>query len=277
MSSDRRMTPANARVAAAHLLGQVAAERFVEPVTHRVTRPLTDILRAPGGPRERQLVLGEQVEVLERNEGYAFGWAARDGFVGYMPEEALSPGVPEPTHFVSVPASHAYCAADLKQPEIWGLSFGARVRVVSASGGFFETAEGWFVPKPHLRPVNAPFSDPVTVAQMFFGAPYLWGGNSIWGIDCSGLVQVAWLACGRACPGDSDQQERALGNALPAGTPPRRGDLLFWKGHVALVVEPEVMIHANAHTMSVAYERIADALERIEAQGDGPVTSHRRP
>ncbi|SIO51650.1 NlpC/P60 family protein [Rhodovulum sp. ES.010] len=277
MTGDRRETPANGRVAAAHLAGQVSAERFVEPVRHRLTRPLADLMRAPGGPRERQLLLGEAFEVLDLHEGHAFGWAARDGFVGYLPADALSDAAPEPTHIVAVPATHAYSAPDLKRPEHMALSFGSRLRVVSASGGFFETAEGWFVPKPHLRPANAPFADPVTVAQLFFGAPYLWGGNAIWGIDCSGLVQAAFLACGRACPGDSDQQERALAPPLPDGTPPERGDLLFWKGHVALVVEPEVLIHANAHTMSVAYERIVDALARIEAAGDGPLTAHRRP
>ncbi|MBN2907671.1 MAG: C40 family peptidase [Rhodobacteraceae bacterium] len=276
MTGDRRETPANARVAAAHLEGQVPAARFVDPVPYRVTRPLVDLLRAPGGPRERQMLLGEAFEVLEIHEGHAFGWAARDGFVGYVPAQALSDSAPDPTHIVAVPASHAYSAPDLKRPEVMGLSFGTRLRVVSASGAFFETAEGWFVPKPHLRPANAPFADPVTVAQLFFGAPYLWGGNAIWGIDCSGLVQAAWLASGRACPGDSDQQARSLGTALPPGTTPERGDLLFWAGHVALVVDPQVMIHANAHTMSVAYERIPEAIARIEGQGDGPVTAHRR-
>lgn len=276
MTGDPRETPANGRVAAAHLRGRVQAGRFVDPRLHRVVRPLADLLRSPSGPRERQVLLGEGFEVLEVREGRAFGWAARDGFVGYVPAEALSDAAPEPTHIVAVPATHAYSAPDPKRPEIWSLSFGSRLRVVSASGGFFETAEGWFVPKPHLRPAHAPFADPVTVAQLFLGVPYLWGGNTIWGIDCSGLVQAAFLACGRACPGDSDQQERALGCALSDGTPPERGDLLFWKGHVALVVDPQVMIHANAHTMSVAHERIDEARARIEAAGDGPLTAHRR-
>ncbi|TDX33376.1 NlpC/P60 family protein [Rhodovulum visakhapatnamense] len=273
---DRRETPANDRVAATRLKGLVAAPRYADPVQFRVTRPLTDLLRAPGGPRERQLVLGEAFELLEMHEGFGFGWAARDGFVGYVAAQALAADVPAPTHRVAVPASHAYSAPDLKRPEVMGLSFGTELRVVSAEGRFFETAQGWFVPKPHLRPLNVPFRDPVTVAQLFFGVPYLWGGNSGWGIDCSGLVQMAWLASGRACPGDSDQQERELGEALPVGSPVERGDLLFWRGHVALAVDPEVMIHANGHTMSVAYERIADAVARIEAQGEGRPTAHRR-
>ncbi|OLS53412.1 C40 family peptidase [Rhodovulum sulfidophilum] len=273
---DRRETPANDRVAAARLRGVVEAPRYAEPERWRVTRPVTDLLRAPEGPRERQLVLGEAFELLEMHDGFAFGWAARDGFVGYVAEAALAADGPAPTHRVAVPASHAYSAPDLKTPELMGLSFGSELRVVSAAGGFFETAEGWFVPRPHLRPLNVPFRDPVTVAQLFFGVPYLWGGNSVWGIDCSGLVQAAWRAAGLDCPGDSDQQERALGEALPEGTPFQRGDLLFWRGHVALAVDAEVLIHANGHTMSVAYERIADAIARIEAQGEGRPTAHLR-
>ncbi|TCO73349.1 C40 family peptidase [Rhodovulum euryhalinum] len=276
MTGDRRETPANGRVAALHLVGKVEAARFVRPVLHRVKRPLTDLFRAPGGARERQLVLGEGVEVLEVRDGYAFGWAARDGYVGYVPAEALSDSAPDPTHVVAVPATHAYTAPDLKRPEIWSLGFGTRLCVVGEHGTFCETAEGWFVPKPHLRPADAHFADPVTVAELFLGTPYLWGGNSIWGIDCSGLVQAAWLACGRTCPGDSDQQERALGRALPGATPPARGDLLFWKGHVALVADPGTLIHASARTMSVAHEPIDAAVARIRAAGDGPVTAHRR-
>jgi cell wall-associated NlpC family hydrolase len=131
------------------------------------------------------------------------------------------------------------------------------------------------VPKPHLRPISHPFRDPVTVAQLFFGTPYLWGGNSAFGIDCSGLVQAALLACGIACPGDSDLQA-ALGNTVPDDAPMLRGDLIFWKGHVAMVVDDQTLIHANAHHMAVAYEPIDAAIARIKAQGGGTVTGRRR-
>ena len=272
---DRRLTPANGRVALEGWQDRVSAERFVPGEPCRLTRPVADLLAAPGGRRERQLVWGEPFTVLERHEGFAFGQSGKDGYVGYIEDSALGPVV-EATHRVAVLASHAYPAPDMKSHEVMGLSFGARLRVVSASGAFFETAEGYFVPKPHLRPLKVPFADPVTVAQMHFGVPYLWGGNSSWGIDCSGLVQAALLAAGIDCPGDSDMQQAALGRALPPGTPPERGDLFFWKGHVALAVDGATMIHANAHTMSVAYEPIADAIARIEEQGDGPVTAHKR-
>jgi cell wall-associated NlpC family hydrolase len=273
---DRRLTPANGRVAAARLVGQVAAERFVEGSPATLAVPLADLLAAPGGARDRQLLWGEAVTVYEEREGWAFVEAARDGYVGYLPAPVLGPPVAA-THIVAVPATHLYPAPDLKRHELAHLSFGARLRVVSAQGAFFETAEGAFVPKPHLRPANRPFEDPATVAQLHFGTPYLWGGNSILGIDCSGLVQAALLACAIPCPGDSDLQAAALGRPLPDDAPLARGDVLFWRGHAALAVDGETLIHANAHHMAVAYEGIAEAIARIEAQGGGPVTARRRP
>jgi cell wall-associated NlpC family hydrolase len=273
---DRRLTPANGRVAALRLKGQVEAGTFTEGSPRSVAVPLADLLAAPGGARDRQLLRGEAVTLYEEHEGWAFVEAARDGYVGYVEAAALA-GPIEATHAVAVPASHLYPAPELKTRELAGLSFGSRFRVVSASGNFYETAEGHFVPKPHLRPLNRPFADPATVAQLFFGAPYLWGGNSIRGIDCSGLVQAAMLACGISCPGDSDLQEAALGQPLDPAEPLGRGDLMFWKGHAAIAVDGDTLIHANAYHMAVAYERAADAISRIAAQGGGQVTSRQRP
>jgi len=273
--TDRRALLANARVAASELEGIVEAESYVPGTWQRVTAPVADLLAAPGGARDRQLLYGQRFRVLEERDGWAFGAAARDGYVGHVAVGDLAEDLAG-THRVAVPATHLYPAPDLKDHEAAWLSFGSELRVVSASGNFFETAEGLFVPKPHLRPLTAQFADAVTVAQLFFGVPYLWGGDSAAGIDCSGLVQAACLAAGIACPGDTDQQEAALGETLDAGVPPARGDLIFWKGHVAWVVDGDTLIHANAHTMSVAYEPIDRAIARIEAQGEGPVTRRAR-
>jgi hypothetical protein len=273
--TDRRSTLANARVIAAELADAAPSATSVEGHWRRVVRPVADLCAAPEGARDRQLLYGQRVRVLEVRAGWAFGAAARDGYVGYLPAGALGDDMAG-THRVAVPATHAYPAPDLKRREIAWLSFGSELRVVSAAGAFFETAEGWFVPKPHLRPLTALFDDPVTVAQLFFGVPYLWGGNSAAGIDCSGLVQAACLAAGLACPGDTDQQEAALGETLDPGVPAARGDLYFWRGHVAWAADEDTLIHANAHTMSVSHEGIAEAVARIQAQGDGPVTRRAR-
>ncbi len=271
---DRRLTPANGRVAATRLKGQVKAEAYIEGDAAQICVPVVDLLAAPDGTRDRQLLYGETVTVFEARAGFAFVEARRDGYCGYVAQTAL--GTPaDTTHIVGVPATHLYPAPDLKRTELAHLSFGARLRIVSASGAFFETDLGLFVPKPHLRPANKPFTDPASVAQLFFGAPYLWGGNSIRGIDCSGLVQAACLACGIACPGDSDLQRASLGVPLQDEAPLARGDLVFWKGHVALAVDPETFIHANAHAMAVSYEPVVEAVDRIGAEGY-PVLARRR-
>lgn len=275
MSGDPRLTAGNGRVAHLSLRGLVAAETYVAGEVLRVVVPLTDLLAAPGGARQRQVLRGAAFLVLERRHGHAFGQVMRDGYVGWLAEAALAPAS-DPTHWVSAPATHLYPSPDMKQQELAHLSFGAALAVVGQAEGFARTAEGAFVPRQHLRPVGDWLEDPVAAAERLLGTPYLWGGNSRAGVDCSGLVQLACHACGIDCPGDSDMQQDALGQPLPPATLPQRGDLMFWRGHVALVAAPDLLLHANAHHMAVAHEPLAEARARIAAQGGGPVTALRR-
>ncbi len=273
--SDPRLTPANGRVAHVALRGQVEAARYSAGEWRRVVRPQAPILDRPGGARLRELLLGARFLVLDEEAGHAFGQAGADGYVGHVPLAALGPDI-APSHRVSAIRSLARTRPDLKDTgPVTPLSFGAQVTVTARSGDWAETPLG-HVPRAHLAPVEQTAPDPVAVAEMFLGTPYLWGGNSAFGIDCSGLVQAACHAAGIACPGDSDMQEASLGTLLPAGSVPRRGDLLFWKGHVALVCGPDLLIHANAHAMAVAHEGVQAAIARISAQGEGPVTAIRR-
>ncbi|AKS44671.1 NlpC/P60 family protein [Octadecabacter temperatus] len=272
--SDRRLTPANERVAASHLRGQVQADTFVDGAPATIKGVVVDLCARPAGKRDRQLLLGAAVAVYERLDGWAFVQSKRDGYVGYIPETTL--GAPKTTtHRVSSPATHAYETESFKSRDLLHLPFGAEVEIVSELHKFFETPLG-FIPKKHLRPVDQLFTDPATVAQLFFGVPYLWGGNSTRGIDCSGLVQASYHACGHLCAGDSDMQADGLGRALNTDEPLQRGDLIFWKGHVAMMVDAETMIHANAHHMAVVYEGLSQATLRIKAQGDGEITAKRR-
>lgn len=270
---DRRLTPATPRVAHISLKGRIDAPRFTEGQALRVAMPLVDLLRAPNGARDRQVMLGDRFTVIDHVDGFAFGFAAKDGYCGWLPEAALADG-PKPTHWVATPGTHLYPEPRVQAREIAALPMGAQVSVIGPVGKFLETTEG-FVPAPHLRAVGDFLSDPVTVAEGFLGAPYLWGGNSRAGIDCSGLAQVSLLACGIAAAGDSDLQQ-GLGHEIPPESPLQRGDLLFWKGHVALVVDAQRLIHANGHTMSVAYEGIEACIARVLAQEGGPVTHRRR-
>lgn len=272
--SDPRLTPSNGRVAALALAGQVEAEHYVPGEQRRVLHPVTDLNRKPDGSRDRQLLFGALVTVLEDRKGWSFVQSVRDSYVGYVSTAALGPAR-EATHYVGTPATHLYQTESFKSRDLAHLSFGARVSVLHELKRFWETPDG-FIPKTHLRPLSKPFNDPVTVAQMHFGVPYLWGGNSVLGIDCSGLVQAAFLACDIACPGDSDLQRVMLGQEIGEDIPPSRGDLYFWKGHVGLLVDPDTLIHANAHHMAVVYEPLRQAILRIEAQGDGPVIARKR-
>ncbi len=272
--TDRRQHPANGRVAALHLQGQVTADRFVQGTAAQVAVPVADLLDAPEGARERQKLLGEAVTVYEDRAGWSFVQGA-DGYTGYIISTALR-APDQPTHRVASFATHAYHAADLKSGDRCSLPFGARVRVTDERKAFAETPQG-FVPKGHLRPLERPFGDPVTLAQLHFNVPYLWGGNSTRGIDCSGLVQAAFLACDLPCPADSDMQCDALGQPLAEDAPRQRGDLIFWEGHVGIMVDADTLIHANAHHMAVAYEPLDRAIRRIEAQGDGAVIARKRP
>ncbi len=271
---DRRFDPRNERVALAGA-ADPGTRQVVEGAAASIGAAVADLRAAPEGARDRQLVTGDAYTVLERRAGWAFGVAGRDGHVGYVPETALA-APSAPTHFVAVLASHRYTSPEVKAPELGPLSFGARVEVAAERPKHFELSDGSYVPKPHLRPLDRPLRDPVTAAQVFFGVPYLWGGNSAWGIDCSGLVQAAWIAAGRACPPDSDLQAAACGAPVPEDAPYARGDLLFWPGHVAIAVDGETLIHANAHHMAVAYEPIAAAIARIRAQEGFDVTVRRR-
>ena len=272
--NDRRLTPANGRVAASHLRGQVEATIFVEGTPASIGEVVVDLCASPAGKRDRQLLLGAAVTVYERIDGWAFVQSKRDAYVGYIPEAALSDPITS-THRVSSTATHAYATESFKSQDLLQLPFGAELTIISELHKFFETPLG-FVPKKHLRPVDQLFADPATVAQLFFGVPYLWGGNSTRGVDCSGLVQASYHASGHLCAGDSDMQADGLGRSLSADETLRRGDLIFWKGHVAMMVDAETMIHANAHHMAVVYEGLVQATLRIKAQGDGDITGRRR-
>lgn len=271
--SDRRLTPATVRVAHVSLKGKLDAPAFTEGEVLRIALPLVDLLRSPNGARERQLLLGESFTVIDRQDGHAFGFAIKDGYCGWLPDAALN-STPAPTHWVATPGTHVYPEARVQSGEIAALSMGAQVTMLSQTPKFSETTLG-FIPTPHLLPLAQKRTDPAAVAESFLHTPYLWGGNSRAGIDCSGLVQGALLACGIACPGDADLQQ-VLGQEIGEGADLRRGDLIFWKGHVALIVDETRLIHANGHTMSVAYEGTLDCIARIAGQDGTPVTHRRR-
>ncbi|UZD90514.1 C40 family peptidase [Cognatishimia activa] len=271
---DRRLTPANKRVADPALQSDWPGVSYVEPEPYAVHWPLVDLMNAPEGHRDRQLLFGDTVGVYETHEGWAFVRSDKDGYVGYVPKSSLAL-TPAATHRVAAAATHVYEQAHFKSRDRMRLSHGCQLHGLETENGFLKTADG-YVPLVHCAAIEEFASDPVSVAKTFLDTPYLWGGNSRFGIDCSGLIQAAFLACGTPCPGDSDLQEESLGYELPADVSLERNDLLFWKGHVAMIVDEDRLIHANAHHMAVTFENIDTAIRRIEQQGDGPITKRKR-
>lgn len=237
----------------------------------QINDAVVNLFRSVDGPRDRQLLYGDKVTHLGNTGAWAYVRSNKDGYHGYVSQDLIGQAK-EPTHWVMAPSTNCYMEPDFKSPDMGYLSFGSQIRVEETLDGFAATEIG-FIPSQHLQPVSTHLADPSETAALFLGTPYLWGGNSRWGIDCSGLIQAALLACGMPCPGDSDMQ-MALG--ADATGHYRRNDLLFWKGHVALVTGPETLIHANAYAMAVNYEPIAAAIERIKSAGDGPMIAHRR-
>lgn len=274
---DRRVTPARPDVAAARLKGKVEALRFVEGRRRRVAVGHAGLRRAPGpsSPLETEVLFGEEITVYDELEGWAWGQLSTDGYVGYLPSAALSEELgPGATHRVSALRTLLFPQASIKAPPVDALSMGALVSVVDVDGKFAVLDTGAYAVAGHLKPIEDHESDPVAVAERFVGAPYLWGGRTSLGLDCSALVQTALAACGIRAPRDSDMQEADLGEPV-ALEDARRGDLLFWKGHVALVRDEATILHANAWAMAVAVEPFEAAIERIRKAGD-EVTSVRR-
>jgi cell wall-associated NlpC family hydrolase len=271
MTYDPRITPARPDLAAKHLEGRVAAARFVDGVVREVVAPQAPVRRdpSPDAPLDTEALQGERVTLYEAtDEGWAWGQLAGDGYVGWLPAAALAAPGPIPTHKVAALRTLVFPGPSIKLPPTAALPLGARLAIVRHEARLAVTAGGGYVPMSHLAPVDAAEPDFVAVAERFLGVPYLWGGKTSLGVDCSGLVQVALTACRIACPRDSDMQEQALGAPVStdAGfTNLRRGDLIFWKGHVAIVRDAETLLHANAFHMAVAIEPLAAAIARIRA------------
>jgi len=278
---DPRVTPARSDLAAMHLQGKVEAARFVEGKSGEVIEPQAPVRSAarPDAPLLTEALKGERVTIYEANgEGWAWAQLDADGYVGWLPESALGPPGQPATHKVAALRTLVFPGPSIKLPPLAALPLGAKLAIARIEDRLAVTSAGGYVPAAHLRPIGEFESDFVAVAERFAGVPYLWGGKTALGLDCSGLVQVALTACGIACPRDSDMQEAAVGTPIMPFADHanlQRGDLLFWKGHVAIARGGGSLIHANAFHMAVAIEPVAGAIARIRQTGS-ELTSLRR-
>ena len=275
---DRRVTPARPDLAAMHLKNVVAASRYVEGAIFQVREGVIDMRRdpRPDCAVDTQLLYGERVTLYDEEEGWGWVQAARDAYVGWVALNALWSRNDPPTHRVTVARTFIYPGPSIKLPPITAMPLGGDVTIIDERGDFLVTPEQGFIWRAHLAPLDRPAADFVAVAEMFIGAPYLWGGKSSLGVDCSGLVQISLLASGVNAPRDSDMQAAALGEFLAPDATLQRGDFVFWKGHVGIMRDPVTLLHANGTHMLVSSELLALVRERNLAAGAGDITGFRR-
>ncbi len=276
-TADPRVTLARPDLAALDLEGVTPAARYVARRRLRLVAPSAAIRKAPDPATEQldQLVHGEQFDALERRGDFWWGQARRDGYVGFVEAQVLSDDVVPPTYWVRALRTFAFAEPSIKTRSTGPFSLNALVAIEAEEGDFAcERGGAWFW-RGHLAPIGLGFErDPAAVAERFLGAPYLWGGRDSLGLDCSGLIQQALYACGRACPRDTDQQA-ALGREIGPGEL-RRNDLVFWSGHVGLMLDESRLVHASGHHMAVVTEALCEAVARIAAKGYGDPTAYRR-
>lgn len=289
MSLDPRLNAFRPDLADRRLASKVEADRFVAGTLRQIIDPLVNVYAEPRSDAQctSQALYGERLTVFEDREGWAWCQLQQDRYVGYLSSDTLTDQLTEPTHTVSALSTYLYTAPGIKTQPVIAIYMNSKVTVVETDGNFARLSDGRYIWASHLTPIGPvtedPTGDPATIAERFQHVPYLWGGKSQAGLDCSGLVQLSYNAAGKACPRDSDMMQETIGEPLLINDVAslefgnlQRGDLVFWQGHIGMMLDPTRIVHANGHHMTTVIEPLAEAVDRI-ARLFGPVTGFRRP
>lgn len=271
MMLDKRLNAYREDLADFKLKGQVDSILFRQGSVMQLIVPIATLHRAPAldAPQDTQVLFGETVSVFEVSEGWAWAQLSRDGYVGYLRAENLNTHIHATTHRITVPSTLLYKSPSIKTQPVQFLFMNSEISVTATHDGFLQLATGGFIFADHAKPPMQFQTDFVSVAEMFLNTPYLWGGKTSHGIDCSGLVQTSLQACGKSCPRDADMQEEQLGSPLLINNLDglKSGDLIFWKGHVGIMRDAETLLHASGHQMMVVSEPLHIANERSKSRG----------
>jgi len=270
MAFDPRLTPARDDIAAQHLRGEIMAERYVAGTDYQVIESAAPLRKSPRPDSAllTQALFGEVMTVFDENEGWVWGQLKDDDYVGYLPLHALSPQLNPPTHRINALRTYIYPEPDIKSPPLDLLSLNSQLCVVDTSGAFSILNTGGFIYSDHIKPLDTYDVDFVTVAEKFVGTPYLWGGKTSLGLDCSGLVQLSLAACGNSVRRDTDMMQEQLGTEISVTSDLsdlQRGDLVFWQGHIAIMCDDANIVHANGTHMTTVIEPLKVARDRISS------------
>ena len=285
MPLDPRLNAFRPDLADLRLETRVAAERFVAGLPRQVIDPVVNIHAGPRSDAQctSQALYGERLAVFEDREGWAWCQLERDGYVGYLSSDTLTDQLTEPTHSVSALSTYLYTAPGIKTQPVVAIYMNSKVTVTETQGDFARLSDGRFIWTRHLTPLDEIAGDPASIAESFQFVPYLWGGKSQAGLDCSGLIQLSYNAVGKDCPRDSDMMQETIGEPLLINdlanlelSGLERGDLVFWKGHIGMMLDKNRIVHANGYHMTTVIEPLTDAVDRI-ARLFGPVMGIRRP
>jgi hypothetical protein len=279
-SFDKRITPFKDGLTDQAFQGLLRAQTFVVGEVMGCGAASSAVRSGPSPKAEQvnQLLFGERFKVIERSRDFVWGQALRDGYVGYVSASDLTRDWLIPTHFISTLRTFVFSEPNLKSSIVCSLSQNALISVSEHEGRFAKIEDLGWVFINHISDFTEFSQDYVSIAHTYLNAPYQWGGRESDGLDCSGLVQQAFYACGHACPRDSDMQSE-LGYPLDIGSDLKgldRGDLVIWRGHIAIMCDQDHIIHANGYHMKTVIEPLREAVVRIEAAGSGLPTGFRR-
>ena len=263
MIFDTRITPIRRDLASTAYKAIVKRKKYVTAKLATVKSAFTPLYSNKGSKLSTQLLYGEECDVFETKNGWSWIQSRRDNYVGYTPTINLTRKIYKPNSKVISLRTVIYTKPDIKSVTKGYLSFNSLVEVIKIKGKYSLIKNLGWCPSLDLVKIKSSKFNHIDLSKQYLDTPYLWGGRDSMGIDCSGLVQNLHQINNRPFPRDTDMQEMFVTNEVKYEKDLKAGDLVFWKGHVAMMIDNSNIIHANAFHMKTAIEPLSTAKKRI--------------